>query len=199
MTAPVCFLDLDGTLADLVTALARAHGKSIQRGTWPATYDLRVALEKTHDQIWEHPEVRGEAFWLGLEKLPWADELVALARERFDEVAILSQGVQDPACYAGKVAWVQRHYPGLHVAVATRKVLHARPGLVLVDDYERNETEWTARGGEAILVPAPWNRLRGTPDGDVVRVVREAFDRHDAEREERARRAALGLLPRTAG
>lgn len=164
----VGFIDLDGTAVDLVGGLARAHGKPLTRATWPLTYDLSVALGMPMAQVWQHPSVLGAAFWEALEPLPWAHELVEVARHYFHEIAFLSQGVRDPASFTGKVAWAQRHFPGVPCIVGTDKKVIARSGHTLIDDYEKNEEEWTKRGGSFVLIPGPWNRLHAMPDGEVI-------------------------------
>jgi hypothetical protein len=172
----VGFIDLDGTAVDLVSGLALAHGKPLTRKTWPLTYDLSVALGMTMEEVWGHPQVQGAEFWAGLPKLPWADALVKLVQALGWEPAFLSQGVRDPMSFAGKVAWAKRHYPGVPCLVGTQKTLVARPGHVLIDDYEKNEAEWVARGGDFVLVPGPWNRLHATPDEEVIPMLARAME-----------------------
>lgn len=170
------WLDADGVTANVVDPLAIIHGVEHRYPNWPHTYDLSVALRKSQDDIWSHPSVRGSEFWATLPKHDWADDLVRVCLELFpDRVSFLSQCVRDPWCAAGKVRWFQEHYPGVPYLVGTEKVLVARPGFVLVDDYQKNIREWNKRGGTGVLFPAPWNELRGHPDpvGLVERQLRE--------------------------
>lgn len=171
MTASVCFLDLDGVLVDLVGGLARAHGSRLTRQTWPATYDLSAALGMSHDACWSHPRVLGARFWIDLDPLPWASDLVDLLRQRFEHVVLLSQTVNDLSSYEGKARWCHVRFPSLPVLLGQRKTLVSAPDRLLVDDYEVNEGEWLARGGRVALVPGPWNRFRGTPDDRVLAMV----------------------------
>jgi 5'(3')-deoxyribonucleotidase len=165
-------LDLDGVLCDLVGPLAAAHNIDLTRHSWPDTYDLTVPIQKPIEKIWA--AVEGAEFWAELPKLPWADELVAFVTKQ-DEVGILTQVVRDPGCAAGKVRWCQRYYPGLPITLSTKKVFHAAPGHILIDDYEENEKAWKKRGGLTILVPAPWNRLRDTKDVGVMDTVERRY------------------------
>lgn len=177
------WIDLDGVVVNLVDRLAEVHGVEARYPTWPATYDLRVPLGKTKDEIWEHPSVRGSEFWATLPKHDWADDLVAMLVREFgvDRVSFLSQTVNDPWCAAGKLRWVAEHFPDIPALVGHDKHLVGAPGHVLLDDYEENERLWRGRGGVAVLFPAPWNRLRGHPDpvGLVERQIRER--RREAE------------------
>lgn len=43
-----------------------------------------------------------------------------------------------------------------------------RPGRILVDDNQAQVNEWRARGGRAVLAPAPWNETRSWPVGDSI-------------------------------
>lgn len=160
------FLDIDGVLADLVTPLAAAHGKDhLNHANWPETYDLEVALGKSQAEIWEHEAVWGFSFWEGLPKLPWADDVVKLAKKHYDgDLAFLSQCVRDPGCAGGKAAWLRQHFPGIPWFLTDQKVLVASAGFVLVDDYEKNVGAWNAAEGHGILFPARWNRLGHVAD-----------------------------------
>lgn len=179
---PFAFIDIDGTLADLVSPLAKVHGVALDRTTWPATYTLSEALGIHIDDIWR--AVEGPEFWRSLPKLPWADELVDAVRSRFgtDRIAFLTQTVRDPGCAAGKAAWCREHFPRIPFSICTKKVIHAAPGFVLIDDHEEHETAWCERGGNAVLVPAPWNRLRGRPDDAVLPHVVDMLDFIEAAR-----------------
>lgn len=165
------FVDVDGVLADLVTALAAALGKDdLHRGNWPATYSLSDALGEPIDRIWGHPSVEGAEFWAKLPKLPWADALVDMLVRRFQgDVCFLTQPVRDPASLGGKKEWLREHYPDIPFLIGNQKRLVAAPGFVLVDDHLINAEDWRDGGGDAILIPAPWNPLRGSvPDDGIV-------------------------------
>ncbi len=43
------------------------------------------------------------------------------------------------------------------------------PGRVLIDDSDKNVIEFLRSGGQAILVPRPWNMLRGMNAAQCVR------------------------------
>lgn len=169
------FLDIDEVVVDLMTPLSRVHGLTFDRQNWPNEYDLAKVFGKSQEEVWK--PVRGSEFWSTLPKTPWADDLVALLRAEFpDRLCFLSHGMElDPWSFAGKVRWLQEHFPGVPYLLGADKSFVGRPGAFLVDDYEKNETKWQKAGGTAILFPAPWNRFRGHPDpvGLVERMIRE--------------------------
>lgn len=109
MTGDLCFVDLDGVLADLHGPLARLFDRRVE--DWPRGEDdvgaaftampihpdpeleegegdifgaQRLALAQTQAArdgvIWGHPDVCAARFWRELSELPWADELL----ERLD-------------------------------------------------------------------------------------------------------------------
>ena len=89
-------------------------------------------------------------------------------------LGFLTQPVRDPASLAGKKEWKHEHYPGIPFLIGDQKRLVSAPGFVLVDDHFKNVEDWRDGGGDAILVPGPWNPLRGqvTDEGVVPHVER---------------------------
>lgn len=64
---------------------------------------------------------------------------------------------------AGKLDWINRHCPPWlrnQFHISTNKEHLARPGALLIDDNEKNCSQFLAGGGSAILVPRPWNQLK---------------------------------------
>ena len=156
MTETLCFLDCDGVVADLCSALAHLHGVPVE--TWPAgEYDLTRILRKPVDHVWA--PARGATFWACLALLPWARELVDLCDARFkrQNVAFLTQPVRDPQSLAGKAEWLREHFPGRAWFIGPGKAALARPGTVLIDDADVNVAAWRDKGGAACLFPQRWN------------------------------------------
>jgi 5'(3')-deoxyribonucleotidase len=81
-----------------------------------------------------------------------------------DNVFILTKPTEDPACAAGKVAWIQGGCPAwLHnqYLIGLPKHVCAQPGALLIDDNMENVYEFRSAGGEAIVFPRPWNTCDG--------------------------------------
>ncbi|MEN6367656.1 MAG: hypothetical protein ABFC88_12650 [Thermoguttaceae bacterium] len=79
-----------------------------------------------------------------------------------NEVMIATSPTKDPDCLAGKVEWILDHCPAWlqrQYSITPRKFKYARPGALLIDDHPDNVWRWRERGGPAILVPRPWNKL----------------------------------------
>jgi 5'(3')-deoxyribonucleotidase len=81
-----------------------------------------------------------------------------------ENVCIATSPTKCPESLAGKLDWIHRVMPPwMHrqYAITPRKHLLARPDALLIDDVEANIERFEAGGGRGVLVPRPWNRLRG--------------------------------------
>jgi 5'(3')-deoxyribonucleotidase len=151
------FLDVDGVVANFVTPVMKVFGSPITNETLHS-YDISDVLGMSYKDMWEHPVIASMDFWASLPKMPWADEVVAFLASR-GELAFLTQPIRSPQCLAGKKAWMAQHFPDVPFFIANKKVLLARPGLTLIDDYHKNVNEWRDRGGKGVLFPAAYNQL----------------------------------------
>ncbi len=91
--------------------------------------------------------------------IEWAEQRVGR-----DHVYFLTSPTLDPDCVAGKVEWIIRYAPTwMHrqYMIGPPKQLCAKPNALLIDDADKNVTAFVAQGGNAILIPRPWNSLHG--------------------------------------
>lgn len=130
------FLDCDGVLADFDKA-----GELL----WdmpPRAYEAEVGAEK----FWS--ELRNETDFYGT--LP----LMPDARDLYEGVKHLSPTILT-GCPRGnwaeaqKVAWAERHFPGVPIITcrSADKRNHARAGDVLIDDWPQHRHRWIEFGG----------------------------------------------------
>jgi hypothetical protein len=158
------YLDMDGVIADFMRGLAHAHGRP---DPWEANpHESRY----NPDEIWgltpdeTYKVVDGE-FWKNLPPMPlwphllqWAEAFIGLSN-----VFFLTKPIWFSNAYEGKSVWVQRHAPqALHgkvICTAAKEGL-AGPDRLLIDDKDENVHDFINRGGQAILVPRPWNSGR---------------------------------------
>lgn len=160
-------VDLDGVLCDLVTPLLALFGRTPPPGPWPS-YSLGETLGLPEADVWRRVEREGAAFWAELPPTPWAAALDNVLDASHEPWLICTSPTRDPACAAGKIAWLQRRYgAGFRRFVLTpHKDALALPGRRLLDDSDRNVDAFVAAGGDALLVPQPWNRA-GAPVADL--------------------------------
>jgi hypothetical protein len=67
-------------------------------------------------------------------------------------------------CLAGKYQWITEHFPPfLHRSFSMTPMKHfcATPESLLLDDCDENVEKFRAAGGQAILMPRPWNKANG--------------------------------------
>lgn len=79
-------------------------------------------------------------------------------------ICILTVPILDPSCTTGKVEWIYKNCPKwLHrqYLIGPCKHMCARPDALLIDDADENVNKFREHGGQAILVPRPWNSCNG--------------------------------------
>jgi hypothetical protein len=151
------FLDVDGPLADFVGYAAKWHGRPHPYvGTGFTDYHLENYWGITPKQLFS-PFTYG--FWANIPKSPEADEIVKLCG---DDTCLLTTAQNIPGCVEGKVDWIKKNYTDLPYLVGdVPKAYCAHQNAVLIDDCDKNIEDFIRCGGHGILIPKPWNRLRG--------------------------------------
>jgi 5'(3')-deoxyribonucleotidase len=173
MNQPRIYLDLDDVLNTLTM--------DILCGVFHCVPDKGFEHFPAHvgyDIIGAVAHIRGEepmeflAFWEQVPVSVWAEApkssicnwLVETAAELVgrDNVYVATatgQGI-NPLTIAAKVDWIRASLPTwLHEQyfITTHKWLLGRPGDILIDDSAANCAKFEDMGGDAILVPRPWN------------------------------------------
>jgi 5'(3')-deoxyribonucleotidase len=151
-------LDMDGVVADFLNPAAAAVGLNLDlvpRGKWDvfaeAGYDL--------GEVWG--KIDNYEFWRSLPIVPKAQTFVALLQEHFMSVTFLTSCSMSADCSKAKMEWLRQYFGPKVKAILCNgyasKALCAKPANVLIDDCDRNVDAFRAAGGQAILVPRPWN------------------------------------------
>lgn len=165
---PLCFLDMDGVLADFAGGVSKAHNRPSPylEPSSLGIFDMEKLWGMTPAEFWVG--TRQEGFWLGLEKMPDADAIVDLVCSYFgaENVAILTSPSFDPHCIPEKQQWIKQYYPQFYsnMLFGSAKRFLAGPGRVLLDDRDANIDNFRNAGGYAITVPRLWNV--GWPQSD---------------------------------
>jgi len=172
------YLDLDGVMADFHGAWCQLWGFDPKVAeeilSWDEgmlrPIDNRPGKKLTMDDFWDKIEQAGTDWWANLEPLPWAQELHNLCAS-YGPVVFMTAPAQrkDPEtgrfvcvtnCLAGKVQWIEKHFPdATRWSITPVKHHMSHPGALLVDDSPRGVTSFREHGGNGYLFPRPWTTL----------------------------------------
>ena len=168
-------LDLDDTLNSLTLHILRYLGCNVEDYDYhlfpvDCGYDIEAAYHRIKPP--HLPDLNRSQFWNSIPRSVWANaprsrefeflcgHSAALVGQ--ENVCILTSPTKDPESLAGKLEWIHSACPEwLHrqFLIGPRKHFCARPDTLLVDDSDENVKTFKRHGGQAILVPRPWNSL----------------------------------------
>jgi 5'(3')-deoxyribonucleotidase len=154
---PIILLDMDGVLANFVSAsITAAHLPIAEEDVVDWDYYKPFC---TLNQFWQRIGTL-PYFWIKLEKYEWADELFKMC-SLMAKTVIATSPSRCSACPSEKVNWLREQ--GYLTADSTdymlgpHKELMARENTILIDDSDRNIEAFRAAGGRAITFPQKWN------------------------------------------
>ena len=159
MKFDVCYLDMDGVIADFVGKLLLMFDKT-EDDIVPGHWNLGALVGESNNAIWRAIRSNGENFWTEIKPFPWNAKLIELLEKVSDDIVICTTPDQFvPPSWSGKRWWLNQHLPGYEVIMITDKSKLARPGALLVDDKEAAIKAFTRkdRQGHAVLFPQVWN------------------------------------------
>lgn len=159
------YLDVDGVLCDFVRGVNAFFGTEYSYTKYP--YDLGKwdILDDIAGGIGFKVvnAICTENFWVNL---PWMWDGYSLYQRvmtKFDDVSFLTTPMPNAESWTGRFKWLEKHtgpsMAGKITITRESKAIVANPDSLLIDDRDKNVDEFRAAGGDAILVPRPWNRL----------------------------------------
>ena len=171
-------LDLDDTLNSCTMHVLRSLGCEVgqhEYSVFPSQcgYDILAA--------WSHitgrDKVEPSVFWEWVSRKTWEtmprsgqfwllDAAAAMVGK--ENVMIATVPTKSPDCHYAKYKWMEKNLPpwmARQYSVTPRKHWLSHPGVLLIDDCDHNIKQWLnpfpgRKGGDAILVPRPWNPLK---------------------------------------
>ncbi len=161
MSIQTIFLDVDGVLADFHNSLYASLfiDDPYKNPACLGEYRLEKVIDLPREEILR--PCSDEEFWEWIPKTPDADDFIQRAEREVgrENVYFLTASIMSAAAYGGRARWVKEHYPQYfpRLIISPEKHWLAAPGRLLVDDCDDNVNAWRASGGDAILVPRPWN------------------------------------------
>ena len=150
---PRIYLDMDGVLVDFEKQL-------VDTVKMPISQWMKLDRKKRWD-----PVIARKDFW---STAPWNNEGKKLLQfvKKYNP-HILSAYVEhahDPNCIPGKAKWAMRNtgipMSRINLVMRSQKQTYASPASILIDDYEKNTKEFTARGGIGIHHTSTSNTIR---------------------------------------
>lgn len=158
------FLDMDEVLTNFFKGVCIAFGRE---------YILEEITRYDPWEDWEGPRVRisdineicNQEFWEDLEWMPNGKEILRIVEEAYgkENIFIITQPMPHKGSWTGKKTWINRMAPEYRkrlMITEIPKAVFASSDILLIDDKNENVDEFIKAGGNAILIPHPWNRLR---------------------------------------
>lgn len=169
----VFYLDLDGVLTDFNRPAMAVIGVEHPPAEWHWYAGIPNGFQRVNDACTVD-------FWANLSFMPDGREILREVckkiRRGIDEFYLLTTPMPNPGSWTGKYLWVERNLPEWKLIVTNApKRLLASPDAILIDDNDTNIQEWVAAGGIGILVPRPWNELRGWSE-EALQVVKNSLE-----------------------
>ena len=154
--AAMILLDLDGVVADFVGGACAVHGRPDYHVTRWSWYD---EWGQSDAEFWRPIALHGASFYQRFVKpYPWAQDLLRLIKDTDLPFIIATANPLHAGLVASKVDWIRDHVGhDVSVMMGDRKDLLSSPGRILIDDNDKNVSDFRGRGGEAIIFPQPWN------------------------------------------
>lgn len=161
------FVDMDGVVADFLTACFKIHDKDSTHWNNPihrGKFWVNEAWGQTNEEFWR-PIRNVQQFWENLPAYAHAQDLILYLESKLPKSSIyfLSAPAPYPACHAGKVSWILEHFPEYknRLILTQHKKFLAGNNRLLVDDADHNIQQFRSYGGQAVLLPRPWNSEHG--------------------------------------
>lgn len=165
------YLDLDGVITDFDKGWQKVFAvevDSMKTSYWDEPYDITGC---TPEEFWGWID-NTEGFWENLEFTPESKQLLELL-EPYKPVLVTTPS---PNGAGGKQWWIKKHLPEYfhdgRYFIGGRKETLAAPTKLLIDDNDVNCSRFVNHGGQALLVPRPWNcALDIARDGETLQYV----------------------------
>lgn len=160
----VVFLDVDGVLTDWSGGVCKLLGidpydpeaQKILRADKAMCGYKFGSLEDVDKAVL----AAGHKFWMDLELLPWANDLLELCN-RYDLYFLTASGRFHQGA-AAKCDYILEHFGSYKYVITKYKYLCAKPNALLIDDLSKNVRAFEEHGGVTFHWPCQW-KLREDP------------------------------------
>lgn len=153
----IIYLDLDGVLVDLYSAVKKANNIR-NYAPAPGVYSFDAIFKRKIDL-----DRHTVSWWAGLGRTEESSDIVELAHHH-GEPCIATSAAGRPNAAAGKLLWCKKHYPSLPIVLVDQKWRLATKHSILIDDSDDQVDDFNAVGGHGVHMPRHWNRCHGITD-----------------------------------
>ena len=168
MRKPRLLLDVDGILADFVSATVKIMNSMTGMSLIPddiINWEVTSILEDHQTRELCKAEFNKAGFCSTLEVYDGAQEAVKILQDKTELFFVTSPMLSNPTWMPDRVEWLERHF-GIdhkHVVFANKKYIIS--GDFMVDDSPKNINDWLFYNPDScgLLWDRPYNR---TPDAD---------------------------------
>ena len=164
------FLDMDGVLVNMLRGILELHDRLDLYATCPQEDRIHDVLGLTSAETWGPVSDAGEDFWARLDKCEWADALLNWVyglgvRPEVLSTPLPTGRIEDVATsVAGKLRWLRGYFgegfSDRRCHFTCDKTIAANQDSLLIDAMDRVVNAFREAGGNAILVPQPYNSMR---------------------------------------
>jgi len=142
------FCDLDGVLVDF------------NKGYYDLTGDDISGQHRTDNGFYEPINKAGYNFWINLQWTKDGKKLWNYIKKYDPE--LLSSPTKKDESIIGKIDWVKRELPGVHLILRSSKNKKdfAKKDTILIDDRPENIEQWINHGGIGILHSSTENTIK---------------------------------------
>lgn len=155
------FLDLDGVIVDFANGIIDWYNLNCSPKDFKKWNDVFKFFNGTEHDFWNNLT---DDFWVNLNFTKEAKTILTLL-EDFKPCILTSPGWTGAG---GKQKWLRKNLPKYfkeeRYLIGPAKHYLAHAFSLLIDDSENNVEKFREAGGNAILVPRPWNSLRDKED-----------------------------------
>jgi hypothetical protein len=157
--ATTAFLDLDGVLVDFVSGACHLHNQPypFNKPENFGNYWVEKMFGITTEEFFAGMD---EEWWAELQPMfDWQAVLSVVEKYFGDNICILTSPTNNHGCLEGKRRWIEKWLPKYRrkFLIGPPKEMCAGPGKVLVEDADEKVEKFRKAGGNAILLPRPWN------------------------------------------
>jgi hypothetical protein len=152
------FLDLDGVCCFWEKSAAKTLGIDLEDKKIREQVKNGKRLESFvggDEVMWPKIDKEGPEWWENLEKLPWADDLIELAKSSGKDFCFLTSPSNNPDCASGKIKWIKKHLGDdfKNFLIGKQKHMCASPNSILIDDDKKKCKKFEDYGGHSFLWP----------------------------------------------